>query len=74
MDIEIQSQEQEENRFLEKKSTSNSIIIDLRKRKEKTIIEISEEEMINKSEKLLVMLKRECVDLKTWFYIIVSQK
>ena len=71
MDIEIQSQEQEGIKFLEKKSTS--ITIDLRKRKEKTLIEISEEEMINRSEKLLQMLKRECVDLKTWFYIIVSQ-
>jgi hypothetical protein len=44
---------------------------ELRKRKEKTIFEFSEEELKSKPDKILQILKKECVDLKSWFYVIV---
>ena len=47
---------------------------ELRKRKEKMIIDISSEELNNKSEKVLKMLKKESVDLRSWFYVIVNIK
>ena len=47
------------------------IVIELKKKKEKTFLTITEEDMKNKSDKLLFTLKRECVDFKTWFKIIV---
>jgi len=49
----------------------SGIKIELRRKKEKTLITISEEELKEKSDKILNMLKKECVDVKTWFYIIV---
>ena len=52
----------------------SGIKIELRRKKEKTLITISEEELKEKSDKILNMLKKECVDVKTWFYIIVRQK
>lgn len=45
---------------------------ELRKRKEKTLIDLSEDDIKNKPDKVLQLLKKESVDLKSWFYIIVS--
>jgi len=44
---------------------------ELKKKKERTILEFSEEELKSKPDKILQVLKRECVDLKSWFYVIV---
>lgn len=45
---------------------------ELKKRKEKPILEINDKDLINNSEKVLSILKKESVNLKTWFYIIVN--
>jgi len=45
---------------------------ELRKKKEKTILEFTEEEVMSKSDKILQVLKKESIDLKSWFYLIVS--
>lgn len=45
---------------------------ELRKKKEKTILEFSEEDIRSKPEKILQILKKESVDLRSWFYLIVS--
>jgi hypothetical protein len=47
------------------------IFIELKKKKEKTYLTITEDDLKNKSDKLFITLKRECVDFKTWFKIIV---
>jgi hypothetical protein len=47
---------------------------ELRKKKEKTILEFSEEDIRVKPDKILQVLKKECVDLRSWFYLIVSGK
>ena len=47
------------------------IVIELKKKKERTFLTITEEDLKSKPEKLLIALKRECVDFKTWFKIIV---
>ena len=44
---------------------------ELKKKKERTILEFTEEELKSKPDKILQVLKRECVDLKSWFYVIV---
>jgi hypothetical protein len=49
----------------------SGIKIELRRKKEKTLITLSEGELREKSDKILNMFKKECVDLRTWFYIIV---
>lgn len=51
---------------------SFSFTVELRKRKEKTLIQFSQEELENNQDKILMVLKKECVDLKSWFLIIVS--
>ena len=48
------------------------ISIELRKRKEKTLLQFSQEELEKNQDKILTLLKKECVDLKTWFLLIVS--
>ena len=48
------------------------IVIELKKKKDKTFLKITEDDLNTKSEKLLITLKRECVDFKTWFKIIVK--
>ncbi len=48
--------------------------LELRRRKEKVIIDLSEEDLKINPDKILQMLKRECVDLKSWFYVIVINK
>ena len=45
---------------------------ELRKRKEKTIIKTNSEDLVNRPDKILQMLKKESVDLKSWFHVIVS--
>ena len=48
-----------------------SITLDLKKRQEKTILKISENDLISNKEKLLSLFKKECIDLHSWFYIII---
>ena len=45
---------------------------ELRKKKEKTILEFTEEEIKSKSDKILQVLKKESIDLKSWFYLVVN--
>ena len=49
-----------------------NVLIELRKRKDKSVVKLSEKDLHDNPDKLLQMLKKECVDLKTWFYIIVK--
>ena len=51
---------------------TQNILLELRKRKDETIITISQQDLENNSDKILLILKKECVDLKSWFYIIVK--
>lgn len=51
---------------------SFEIELDLRKRQEKTILKITEEDLANSQEKILSTMKKECVDLQSWLYIMVS--
>ncbi len=44
---------------------------ELRKRKIKTILEFTEDDVKSKPDKILQMLKKESIDLKSWFYLIV---
>jgi hypothetical protein len=44
---------------------------ELRKRKDKPLLEISDKDLLANPEKVLSILKKESVNLKTWFYIIV---
>jgi hypothetical protein len=54
------------------KSLNLPLTVELRKRKEKTLIQLSYEDLNNSQDKILMMLKKECGDLKSWFFIIVS--
>jgi hypothetical protein len=54
------------------KSLHLPLTVELRKRKEKTLIQLSYEDLLNSQDKILTMLKKECGDLKSWFFIIVS--
>lgn len=45
--------------------------MELRKRKDKTVIRITENDLNNNQEKILTVLRKECVDLQCWFSIIV---
>jgi hypothetical protein len=45
---------------------------ELKKRREKTFIEVNEKDLKAKPDKILQILKKECVDLKSWFCIIVN--
>lgn len=47
------------------------IVMELRKRQENTIITVTEEMLQNDQDKILTALRKECVDLQTWFAIIV---
>ena len=51
---------------------SFQIDLDLRKRQEKTILQIKETDLETNQDKILEIIKKECVDLQTWFYITVS--
>ena len=51
---------------------SFEIELDLRKRQEKTILKITEQDLANRQEKILSTMKKECVDLQSWLYIMVS--
>ena len=51
---------------------SFEIELDLRKRQEKTILKITEQDLANSQEKILSTMKKECVDLQSWLYIMVS--
>jgi hypothetical protein len=55
-----------------KNSLNLPLTVELRKRKEKTMIQLSYEDLKNSQDKILIMLKKECADLKSWFFIIVS--
>jgi hypothetical protein len=52
---------------------SFQIDLDLRKRQEKTILQINETDLETNQDKILEIIKKECVDLQTWFYITVSR-
>lgn len=47
------------------------IVMELRKRQENTLITITEEMLRKDQDKILTALRKECVDLQTWFSIIV---
>ena len=47
------------------------IDLELRKRKEQTILKITENDLINNQDKILSTIKKECVDFSSWFYIIL---
>ena len=47
------------------------IDLELRKRKEHTVLKITEKDLINNQDKILSTIKKECVDFSTWFYIIL---
>lgn len=47
------------------------IVMELRKRQENTFITITEEMLRKDQDKILTALRKECVDLQTWFSIIV---
>ena len=47
------------------------IVMELRKRQENTLITITEEMLQKEQDKILTALRKECVDLQTWFAIIV---
>jgi hypothetical protein len=47
-------------------------LLELRKRKDNTVLTITEKELLSNPDKILQILSKECVDLKTWFYIIVN--
>jgi hypothetical protein len=49
-----------------------NISLELRKRKDRSIVIIGEKELLDNPDKILQLLKKECVDLKSWFYIIVN--
>jgi len=51
--------------------SSNLFKVELRRRKEKTFLDITEEELMTKPEQILQIYKKECVDLKNWFFTIV---
>jgi hypothetical protein len=48
-----------------------NISLELRKRKDNSVVTLSDKDLDTNPDKILQMLKKECVDLKSWFYIIV---
>ena len=52
-------------------TTNNTFRVELKRRKEKSFLDLSEEDLITKSEKILQIYKKECVDLKNWFFTMV---
>ena len=56
---------------LENSKNSFQIDLELRKRHEKTVLKITEEDLINNQDKILSTIKKECVDFSSWFYIIL---
>ena len=57
---------------MDKEDHKLKFCFELRKKKEKTMLEFTEEEIISKSDKILQVLKKESIDLKSWFYLIVN--
>ena len=45
--------------------------VDLRKSPQKTVLNITETDLEENKEKVLSTLQKECVDLNTWFYIVL---
>lgn len=48
------------------------IALDLRKREEKTVLTITSKDLELNEDKILTILRKENVDLHSWFYILVS--
>ena len=48
------------------------IDLDLQKRLDKTILSLTSKDLENNQEKILNVLIKENVDLRSWFYILVS--
>lgn len=44
---------------------------ELRKRKDKPLIELTEEDLKKHPDKIISLLRKERVNLKVWFYVIV---
>jgi hypothetical protein len=53
--------------------TDQIFMVELRKRKDNTIITLTEDTLTRDSDKILQLLSKECADLRTWFYIIVNK-
>jgi hypothetical protein len=47
---------------------------ELRKRKEKPILELNENDLKNNPDKVLTILRKESINLRLWFYVIVNIK
>ncbi len=50
---------------------SPKFLLELRKRKEKAYLEFSNEELTANPDKILTIMKKEFIHLKSWFIIIV---
>lgn len=50
---------------------SNKFCLELRKRKEKAYVEFSPEELKENPERILNLMKKEFIHLKSWFLVIV---
>ncbi len=72
MEIDYEEKNKSADNFNPGQLENFHLKIELRKRKEKTIIDLTYEDFIENNDKILAMLKKECVDLKSWFFIIVS--
>jgi hypothetical protein len=48
-------------------------MLELRKKKDNVILKVTENMLQSDPNKILQILIKECVDLKTWFYIIVRE-
>ena len=45
--------------------------IELRKPSQKTVLSITEKDLEENQEKVRTTLQKECIDLNSWFYIIL---
>ena len=45
--------------------------IELRKSAQKTVLNITQQDLKENRDKVLSTIQKECVDLKSWFYIIL---
>ncbi len=52
---------------------STKFCLELRKRKEKAYLEFTAEELKENPEKILNIMKKEFIHLKSWFIVIVSK-
>ncbi len=70
--MEIEGNNKHSEKLYKDLSEALPLTVELRKRKEKTLITLSHEDLLTSKDKILIMLKKECADLKSWFFIIVS--